>query len=165
MQQAAWADDTSTFSHNFQKKSEIWWIYLESPWEMYSNKFKHAWYWFRNLWTFEYFGDKNWMDGKTNGRVQSINCGHFCGLLFYSWLPGVELHHCYFEQKETNQPPLVFSSRIINNSKGWKNAKFPWNMVKHCAKNVILYYTFSEIFVRKRQKYFPSKLHNFPGAS
>ena len=29
--------------------------YLESPWGMHSNKYKHAWYWFRNVWNLEHF--------------------------------------------------------------------------------------------------------------
>ena len=47
---------------------------------MQLDKYKHAWYWFRNLWNFENFGEKTQfvMDGETNGRVQSSkNCGVF----------------------------------------------------------------------------------------
>ena len=40
-------------NHNFVLKkwqnSGIWWLYLESPWEMHSNKYKHAWYCFRHF--------------------------------------------------------------------------------------------------------------------
>ena len=37
-------------SQNCQKyqNSWIWWLYLEAPWEMHSNKYKHAWYRFIN---------------------------------------------------------------------------------------------------------------------
>ena len=38
--------------------------YLESPWETHSNKYKHAWYWFINVWHFVNFESQNdfvWM--------------------------------------------------------------------------------------------------------
>ena len=40
---------------NVQKcqNCRISWPYLESPWKMHSNKYKHAWYWFRNVWNCE----------------------------------------------------------------------------------------------------------------
>ena len=49
-----------TMSQNVQKcqNYRIWWVYLESPWEMHLNKYKHAWYWFRNLWNFANLGNK-----------------------------------------------------------------------------------------------------------
>ena len=31
--------------------------YLESPWQMHSHKYKHAWYWLRKLWTFDNLGN------------------------------------------------------------------------------------------------------------
>ena len=42
----------SNILHNFQKISNfgISWSYLESPCEMHSNKYKHVWFGFTNLW-------------------------------------------------------------------------------------------------------------------
>ena len=59
----AWADDDKK---NVQKcqHSGNWWLYLESPWEMHSNKYKHACYRYRNLLTFKNFWEQNdfvWM--------------------------------------------------------------------------------------------------------
>ena len=42
----AWEDGNHNFT-TFSKMSTFWWLYLESPWEMHSIKYKHAWYWFR----------------------------------------------------------------------------------------------------------------------
>ena len=49
----AWADDSSKMSQKCQKCQNcgISWQDLESPWEMHWNKYKHAWYWFINLWS------------------------------------------------------------------------------------------------------------------
>ena len=45
-------DDRSNMSQNLKKcqNVEISWAYLKSPWEMHSNKYTHAWYWFINSW-------------------------------------------------------------------------------------------------------------------
>ena len=71
-----WADDNKTGHKMFKnvKHSGIWWLYLVSPWEMQWNKYKHAWYGFRNLWNFENFvkTKRFCTDGETNGCVQSI---------------------------------------------------------------------------------------------
>ena len=53
-----WADDNNKKCHKMffkSQKSGIWWHYFESLGEMLSNKYKHAWYWFRNLWDFKNF--------------------------------------------------------------------------------------------------------------
>ena len=64
--QQAWADDKSKISQNCKNYQHfaIWWVYLDSPWEMHSNKYKHAWYWFRNLLDLKNFEKQNnfvWM--------------------------------------------------------------------------------------------------------
>ena len=53
----------------------IWWPFLESPWEMHSDKYKYGKYWFGNLWNFENFEKtKTILHSKTkNGRVLSVN--------------------------------------------------------------------------------------------
>ena len=54
----AWADDTSKISQNVQKFQNYGTslLYLESPWKMHSNKYKHPWYWsvksWNSLWNF-----------------------------------------------------------------------------------------------------------------
>ena len=50
-----WTLLTGQHFSNKNKKcqhSGIWSLYLRSPWEMQLNKYKHAYYWFRNLWNF-----------------------------------------------------------------------------------------------------------------
>ena len=45
-----WADDRF---HKCFTKCQNWgisWLYLESPWEMNSNKYNYVWYWFINSW-------------------------------------------------------------------------------------------------------------------
>ena len=56
--------------HKF-KNSEIWSLYLESPWEMHSNKYKHARYRFWNVWNCWHFV---WMV-KPMAACKSINQG------------------------------------------------------------------------------------------
>ena len=54
----AWADDTSLKVHKMYKNFkiiELHYSFLDSPREMHSNNYKHAWYWFRNSWNFENF--------------------------------------------------------------------------------------------------------------
>ena len=48
----AWADDSSKMSQNCQKCQNcgISWQYLASSWEIHSNKYKHAWFWFIDSW-------------------------------------------------------------------------------------------------------------------
>ena len=49
----AWADDMSKNSQNIIQKYQnvvISWPYLESPWNMHSNKYKHAWFGLINSW-------------------------------------------------------------------------------------------------------------------
>ena len=50
--QQASADDRSTNLQMLYKMSTFWnfMTFFKSPWEMHSNKYQHAWYWFRTLW-------------------------------------------------------------------------------------------------------------------
>ena len=72
----AWENDKLKTNHNcfICQNSGIESLYLESPWEMHSNKYKHAWYWFINVVNFENFEKQKrfCMKSETNGRVQSI---------------------------------------------------------------------------------------------
>ena len=67
--------------------------YIVNPFHA-ANKYKHAWYWFRNVWNFENFVDflNFYIDGESNGRVQSIkililNCGIQDLDMKQSWRP------------------------------------------------------------------------------
>ena len=56
-----WMDEQTTGLikvHKILQKiqnNQFSWLYLESSWEMNSNKYKHAWCWLRNVWNFKNF--------------------------------------------------------------------------------------------------------------
>ena len=66
------ADDKLKMSQKRQKLQDygIWWLYLETPCGMHSNKYKHAWYWFRKC-------VKSWEFWETK---------RFCMNLWNKWL-------------------------------------------------------------------------------
>ena len=56
----------------------------------------------------------------------------------------------YGKEYRADSPP---GTHIILAHKAGKNATFPGNVFKNYVKNMIFFYKFSKIFVRKRQKY------------
>ena len=76
----ALADDSHKMSQNGQKWPlfGISWPYLESPWEIHSNEYKHVWFWFipswNRRWNFEKIENANrLLLRKSNARVLSVN--------------------------------------------------------------------------------------------
>ena len=73
-------------NHKIFKKNQhsgIWWLYLESPSDMHSDKYKHALYWFTYflniLWNLRIWRKQNFFSSVKlnyiNGRVRSVNNG------------------------------------------------------------------------------------------
>ena len=90
--------------HKICQKCQDFWtslLYLESPWEMHSNKYKHAWYWFKNVWNFEHFEKQNdfvWM-GKLMAACKVLNITTSCHEIQIEVSQYVSMIHNHFDSE------------------------------------------------------------------
>ena len=101
-----------TTGHKFNKFCKkcqncgISWPYLESPWEIHSTEYKHAWYWFSNSWN--NLGNVRIL-GKTNTilfskpipRVVSVKSFPDVMIIIYS-MPKIWFYYCYTAMNEAH---------------------------------------------------------------